>query len=69
MRWIKSKILRYLIDSAGSLELSDIVMAVVHRYAELFEEEEVVFLSLPKRDMEERRRIIRTVLEMNQSVD
>mgnify|MGYP003398696737 CR=1 FL=1 len=69
MVWIKRKLLHYLIDTAGSLELSDIVMAVVHRYAELFVKEEVIFLSVPKYDREERSWIIRAALEMDQSVE
>ena len=64
MRWIKRKLLRYLLDSADSLELSEIVKIVVRRYAELFEEEEVVFLSLPKHDKEARSRIISAAMEM-----
>ena len=66
MNWIKRKVLRYLIDSADSLELSGITEMIVRRYAELFEEGEVVFLSLPKHDTEERKRIICGVLEMDQ---
>lgn len=66
MNWIKRKVLRYLIDSADSLELTRMTEMIVRRYAELFEKEEVVFLSLPKHDTEERRRIICGVLEMDQ---
>ena len=66
MNWIKRRVLGYLINSADSLELSRIVEMAVHRYAELFREEEVVFLSLPKHDKEARKSIICGVLEMDQ---
>ena len=62
----QEKVLRYLIDSADSLELTRMTEMIVRRYAELFEKEEVVFLSLPKHDTEECRRIICGVLEMDQ---
>ena len=45
MKWLKSKVLRYLILTADSIELSEIVKTILYRYAELYEEEEVVFLS------------------------
>ena len=64
MKWLNRKLIHWLICSAGSIELRQVVQAVVHRYAELFAEEEVIFLSLPKRDSEERRRIIQAVLGM-----
>lgn len=66
MKWLKRKLIHWLIGSAASIELSQVVQAVVHRYAELFAEEEVIFLSLPKHDFEERRRIIQGVLGMEQ---
>ena len=64
MDWIKRAILRWMIGSAGASELTEISKAVIYRYAELFAEEEVIFLSLPKNDRLERRRIISAVLEM-----
>lgn len=66
MNWIKRRVVGYLINSADSLELSGMAKMIVGRYAELFADEEVVFLSLPKRDAEERRRILHSVLEMDQ---
>ena len=69
MKWLKNKVLRYLILTADSIELSEIVKTILYRYAELYEEEEVVFLSLPKHNGEERRRIISSVLEMEQHVN
>ena len=64
MRWIKRKVMGWVIGSADSLELSDIVRVVLRRYAELFAEEEVIFLSLPKYDREERKRVISAILDM-----
>ena len=66
MKWLKRKLIYWLIGSSGSAELSQVVRAVVHRYAELFVEDEVIFLSLPRHDFEERHRIIQAVLGMEQ---
>lgn len=46
------------IDGAGERELNAVVLRLLKRYAELFPEEEILFLSLPLRDQEERRRIV-----------
>ena len=62
---IKLRLMKWLIGMAGSRELSEIVRAVLGRYGELFAEEEVVFLSLPKGDLQERKRIIDAVLNIN----
>ena len=69
MTWIRGKIMGWLMDTADSMELSEIVQAVVRRYAKLFADEEVVFLSLPKHNREERCRIIRAVLEIEQHLE
>ena len=66
MRWFREKAMHYIIDTAKSVELNDIVQAVLRRYDVLFEDEEVVFLSLPKNDTEERIRILRTVVSMEE---
>ena len=66
MRGLKKKIMYYMIERADSSELSDIVLHVLKRYQELFAEEEVVFLSLPKHDCAERSRIISAVLELEE---
>ena len=66
MGMIEMKNLQQMIDSADSSELNEIVRCVLHRYDELFADEEVVFLSLPKHHKEERQRIIRAVLQMEQ---
>ena len=63
---IKAKAARRIIGSAEPEELVEIVKAVRNRYGELFSEEEVVFLSLPKHDMKERQRIIHAILEIEQ---
>ena len=62
MKWLKNKVLRYLILTADSIELSEIVKTILYRYAELYED-------LPKHNGEERRRIISSVLEMEQHVN
>ena len=67
MGWIRKKLLRWLVGTADSVELSQSVLAVLHRYGQLFEEEEVIFLSLPKHNIQERRRIIQGVLDMEEN--
>ncbi len=59
----KKRVLEW-IASAGDFELSEIVRATLDRYRVLFPEEEVVFLSLPLRDQEERAAILRRAVEM-----
>ena len=51
------------ITSARDCELSEIVRATLERYRVLFPEEEVVFLSLPLDDQEERSAILRQAVE------
>ena len=51
------------IASARDYELSEIVLATLERYRVLFPEEEVVFLSLPLDDQEERSAILRQAVE------
>lgn len=46
------------IDGAGERELNAVVLRLLKRYADLFPEEEILFLSLPLKDQEERRRIM-----------
>lgn len=62
MKWIRKQILNHIIGIADSSELNDIVHAVRCRYSKLYEDEEVVFLSMPKYDREERLRILETIL-------
>lgn len=45
------------IETANDRELSQIVQAVLSRYRVLFPDEEVIFLSLPIHDREERARL------------
>lgn len=45
------------IETANDLELSQIVQALLSRYHVLFPDEEVIFLSLPLHDREERARL------------
>ena len=51
------------IAAADSRELSEIVRATLERYRVLFPKEEVVFLSLPLDDQEERSAILRQAVE------
>ena len=67
MECIKLRLMKWLIGMAGSRELGEIVRAVLERYGELFAEEEVVFLSLPKGDLQERKRIIDAVLSLEEN--
>ena len=53
------------IAAADSQELSHIVQAVLDRYSALFPEEEVLFLSLPLSNHEERAAILRKAAKMN----
>ena len=66
MGWIRERIICRLIGSADSLELNEIALAVLRRYDDLFAEEDVVFLSLPKHDREERKRIIQSILSVEE---
>ncbi|MBE6950133.1 MAG: hypothetical protein E7451_02225 [Ruminococcaceae bacterium] len=47
-----------MIDRAGERELNAVVLRLLNRYGELFPKEEMLFLSLPLEDREERKRIL-----------
>ena len=66
MGWIRERVICRLIGLADSSELNEIALAVLRRYDDLFAEEEVVFLSLPKHDREERKRIIQSILSVEE---
>ena len=53
------------IAAAGDYELSEIVRATLERYRVLFPGEEVLFLSLPLDDQEERAAILRQAVEFS----
>ena len=53
------------IAAADSRELSEIVRATLERYRVLFPGEEVLFLSLPLDDQEERAAILRQAVEFS----
>lgn len=55
------------IRQANSSELSSIVRSILTRYGELFEEEEVFFLSAPKGDEAERERVMSAALGLEQT--
>jgi hypothetical protein len=52
------------ITEADDIALSVIVQAVIKRYGALHSDWEIMFLSLPKYDVEERNRILRSVSEI-----
>ena len=62
----KLESIQQLIDTADLLELGEIVKSILHRYDELVADEEIVFLSLPKHDRNERERIIRGVVQLDE---
>ena len=53
------------IAAADSQELTQIVRATLERYQVLFPEEDVLFLSLPLHDQEERAAIVRKAVELS----
>ncbi len=53
------------ISAADSQELNAIVRATLERYRVLFPEEEVLFLSLPLDDHEQRVAILRQAVELS----
>ena len=54
------------VATADSLELSKIVQAVLDRYGALFPDEEVLFLSLPLTDQEERAAILKKAAKISE---
>lgn len=42
-------------------EIGDILQAAMERYRALFPEEEILYLSLPKNDSQERQRLLQTI--------
>lgn len=49
------------IGGMNDAELSQVVLSVMGRYQKLFPQEEIIFLSLPKDDPDERQRILEAV--------
>lgn len=56
-----------VIEHADDHQISQIVRAVIRRFAETRPDEEVMFLTLPQNDVEECERIIMAVLELLRS--
>ena len=56
-----------VISHADDDQISQLVRAVSRRFAQMRPDEEVMFLTLPKNDVEECERIIMTVLELLRS--
>ena len=65
------EMIRKAIEEADDLELSEIMQAIIRRENHIFPENETFFLSLPKNDREERRRVLdgvtRCLLEEKQN--
>lgn len=52
------------VEQADDIGISRIIRAVIRRYSRVFPDHEVVFLSLPTRDPEERQMVLRNALIM-----
>lgn len=52
------------IRQANDAELTTIVQMVIARYGELFPDDEIIFVSLPKNAPDERRETIKQILRM-----
>ena len=55
MEQISCDVIKRFVESADPQELNEIVFAVLERFHQLYTDEEVVFLSLPKHNREERQ--------------
>ena len=51
------------IRSASGEELQQLLLVLRQRYGELYPDEEVVFVSMPKNDRKERRRLMQAVFD------
>ena len=66
---LKEKYLRdtlMQIEKANDLEINEIIHALIRRYQKVYPGWEVVFLSLPKDDPAERKRILEHALHLDQ---
>lgn len=50
------------IEQADDFEINEIINAVIRRYQAVFPDWEVMFLSLPKNDPEERRKALQSII-------
>lgn len=55
---MNSKELNDYICNMDHLELNNTIQSVIRRFSELYPEEECVWLTLPQRDLPQRRRIL-----------
>ena len=51
------------IERADDRRITKIIQAVIRRYGKVFPKQEVVFLSLPTEDWQERQQVLRHALE------
>jgi len=51
------------IEQADDRRITKIIQAVIRRYGKVFPDQEVVFLSLPTEDRQERQQVLRHALE------
>ena len=63
--WIDSEILRR-IERADDLEIGEVIQAVIRRYQKIYPEWEAIFLTIPRNDPEERKRIMEMILSIEQ---
>ena len=59
IRWVLS-----IIESANDAETDQIVQAVIRRYGTIYPGWEIIFLSLPKDDAVQRRRMLENILQL-----
>ena len=50
------------LHSADDRQISQVISAVIRRYNRIWANEEIIFLSLPRDDSKERRRLIERIL-------
>jgi len=54
------------IEQADGNIIDEIIDALRHRYHTIYPDEEIVFLSLPRYDSQERKRILELILKMEE---
>ena len=52
------------IEQADDIQISRVIQSVIRRYDRIYPDHDVVFLSLPKNDPQERRQVLQGALDM-----
>lgn len=52
------------IEQASDAQITEIIQAVIRRYGRVYPNDEICFLSLPRDDPQERRRILDAAVEL-----